>query len=60
MAEPTSAIHDISQEEIEKQIEEIEYIERQYGPRLAVVVGVIAAQFEYDRHGFESYLGNVG
>ena len=43
MAEPTSAIPEDSQQEIEKQIEEIEYVGRQHGPRLAVVVGVIAA-----------------
>jgi TRAP transporter 4TM/12TM fusion protein len=43
MAEPTSAIPEGSQEDIEKQIEEIEYVGRQHGPRLAVVVGIIAA-----------------
>jgi len=43
MVETTSAIPEISQENIEKQIEEIEYVGRQHGPRLAMVVGVIAA-----------------
>ncbi len=38
-----SAIPEISQEEIEKQIEDVEYTGRKHGPRLAVVVGVIAA-----------------
>ncbi|NQU60744.1 MAG: TRAP transporter fused permease subunit, partial [Rhodospirillales bacterium] len=38
-----TAIPEISQEEIEKQIEEIEYVGRQHGPRLAVIVGIIAA-----------------
>ncbi len=38
-----SAIPEISQEEIEKQIDEIEYVGRHHGPRLAVVVGAIAA-----------------
>ena len=37
------AIPEVSQEEIEKQIDKIEYVGRQHGPRLAVVVGVIAA-----------------
>jgi TRAP transporter 4TM/12TM fusion protein len=41
MAEP-SAIPDVSQKEIEKQIEEIEYTGRKHGPRMAIVVGVIA------------------
>ena len=43
MVEPTSAMPDVSQEEIEKQIDEIEYVGRHHGPRLAVVVGAIAA-----------------
>ena len=43
MAESTSYIPDVSQEEIEKQIEDVEYTGRQHGPRLAVVVGMIAA-----------------
>ena len=38
-----SAIPEISQEEIEKQIEDVEYVGRQHGPRLAIVVGAIAA-----------------
>ena len=37
------AIPEISQEEIEKQIEDVEYTGRKHGPRLAVVVGLIAA-----------------
>jgi TRAP transporter 4TM/12TM fusion protein len=37
------AIPEISQEEIEKQIEKIEYVGRKHGPRLTVVVGAIAA-----------------
>ena len=37
------AIPEISQEEIKKHIEEIEYVGRKHGPRLAVVVGAIAA-----------------
>ena len=37
------AIPEISQEEIEKQVEEIEYVGRKHGPHLAVVVGAIAA-----------------
>ena len=38
-----SAIPEISQEEIKKQIEDVEYTGRKHGPRLAVVVGLIAA-----------------
>ena len=41
MAEPSS-IPDVSQAEIEKQIDEVEYVGRKQGPRLAIVVGVIA------------------
>ncbi|HIN21470.1 MAG TPA: TRAP transporter fused permease subunit, partial [Rhodospirillales bacterium] len=37
------AIPEISQEEIKKHIEEIEYVGRKHGPRLAVGVGAIAA-----------------
>ena len=37
------AVPNVSQEEIEKRIEEIEYIGRKPGPRLAVVISVIAA-----------------
>ena len=37
------AIPEISQEEIEKQIEDVEYTGRKHGPRLAFVVGLIAA-----------------
>jgi TRAP transporter 4TM/12TM fusion protein len=43
MAESTSSIPDVSQEDIEKRIEDIEYVGRMQGPRLAVVVSVIAA-----------------
>ncbi|MBT7942174.1 MAG: TRAP transporter fused permease subunit [Alphaproteobacteria bacterium] len=43
MAESTSAIPEVSQEDIEKQIEEIEYVGRKHGPRLAVFVGIVAA-----------------
>ena len=38
-----SAIPEVSQEEIEKQIEDVEYTGRPHGPRLAIVVGAIAA-----------------
>ncbi len=38
-----SAIPEISQEEIKKQIEDVEYTGRKHGPLLAVVVGLIAA-----------------
>jgi TRAP transporter 4TM/12TM fusion protein len=37
------AVPDVSQEDIEKRIEEIEFTGRKQGPRLAVVVSVIAA-----------------
>ena len=43
MAEPTSSIPVVSQKDIEKQIENIEYVGRMQGPRLAVVVSIIAA-----------------
>ncbi len=38
-----SAIPEVSQEEIEKQIEDVEYTGRKHGPRLATVIGAIAA-----------------
>ena len=41
MAEPSS-IPDVSQAEIEKQIDEVEYVGRKQGPRLALVIGLIA------------------
>ncbi|MCH8138842.1 MAG: C4-dicarboxylate ABC transporter, partial [Proteobacteria bacterium] len=37
------AVPNVSQEDIEKRIEEIEYTGRKQGPRLAVVISVIAA-----------------
>jgi len=43
MAESASPIPDVSQEEIEKAIEEVEYTGRKHGPRLAVIVSGIAA-----------------
>ena len=43
MAEPPSPIPDVSQEEIEKAIEEVDYSGRKHGPRLAVIVSGIAA-----------------
>jgi len=43
MAEPTASIPDVSQEELEKRIEEAEYTGRHHGPRMAVTIGVIAA-----------------
>ena len=43
MAEPPSPIPDVSQEEIEKAIEEVDYTGRKHGPRLAVIVSGIAA-----------------
>ncbi|MGH6660354.1 MAG: TRAP transporter permease [Rhodospirillales bacterium] len=43
MAEPTASIPDVSQEELEKRIEEVEYTGRHQGPRMAVTIGVIAA-----------------
>ncbi len=43
MAEPTSTIPDVSQADIEKQIDEIEYTGRKHGPRLAMIVSGIAA-----------------
>ena len=43
MAEPPSPIPDVSQEEIEKAIEEVEYTGRKHGPRLAMIVSGIAA-----------------
>ncbi len=43
MAESASPIPDVSQEEIEKAIEEVEYTGRKHGPRLAMFVSGIAA-----------------
>jgi TRAP transporter 4TM/12TM fusion protein len=43
MAEPSSPLPEVSQEEIEKAIEDVEYTGRKHGPRLAVIVGAIAA-----------------
>ena len=43
MAEPPSLIPDVSQEEIEKAIEEVEYTGRKHGPLLAMIVSGIAA-----------------
>ena len=43
MAKPTSAIPEVSQEEIANKIEEIDYGGRHHGPRVAIVVGAIAA-----------------
>ena len=43
MAKPTSSIPDVSQKDIERQIEEIEYTGRKHSPGLATVVGGIAA-----------------
>ncbi|MCH8836121.1 MAG: C4-dicarboxylate ABC transporter, partial [Proteobacteria bacterium] len=43
MAEPPSPIPDVSQEEIEKAIEEVDYSGRKHGPRLAMIVSGIAA-----------------
>ena len=43
MAETPSLIPDVSQEKIEKAIEEVEYTGRKHGPRLAVIVSGIAA-----------------
>ena len=43
MAEPPSPIPDVSQEEIEKAIEEVDYSGRKHGPRLAMMVSGIAA-----------------
>ena len=43
MAESASPIPDVSQEEIEKAIEEVEFTGRKHGPRLAVIVSGIAA-----------------
>ncbi len=43
MAEPPSLIPDVSQEEIEKAIEEVEYTGRKHSPGLAMVVSGIAA-----------------
>ena len=43
MAETPSPIPDVSQEEIEKAIEEVDYTGRKHGPRLAVIVSGIAA-----------------
>ncbi len=43
MAEPTASIPDVSQEELEKRIEEVEYTGRHHSPRMAVTIGAIAA-----------------
>ncbi len=43
MAKAKAPIPEVTQEEIEKQIEEVEYTGRKHGPRLAVTVGIIAA-----------------
>ena len=43
MAEPSSSIPDVSQEDIEKAIEEVEFTGRKHGPRLAMIVSGIAA-----------------
>ncbi len=42
MAEKSSVIPDVKPEDIAKAIEEVEYVGRKQGPRLAVVIGVIA------------------
>ena len=42
MAEKNSVIPDVKPEDIAKAIEEVEYVGRKQGPRLAVVIGVIA------------------
>ncbi len=42
MAGPSSSIPDVSQEDIEKAIEDVEYTGRKHGPRLAAIVSGIA------------------
>ncbi len=43
MAKPSTIIPDVSQEEIEKRIEEIEFTGRHHGPRMAILISAIAA-----------------